>query len=145
MEKEFGDTTTVQAQFRFKLPALRRLHAALDFPAVVRTPSRHVATSEEVFLFMLRCLSYPNTLTTLAWDSGRSCAAHSELIDAGITHVYNRFAHLRDSRSLECWARHFPRHASASRRAEGTCAAVQELRGGVPGRCSNPSMSPNPT
>ena len=116
VERQFGDSTSCEATFRFRAPDLRRLYAGLRFPGVLQTRSRHSCTGEEVFLYTLRRLSYPCTLSTLAWDSGRSISAQSEMFDYGITHIYNNFAHLRDGRSLECWARHFPRFAAAIHR-----------------------------
>ena len=113
LERQFGDSTTVEAQFRFSIPKLKRLFVALRFPDVIKTRSRHAATGEEVFLYMLRRLAYPYQLSTLAWDSGRSISAQSEIFQAGIDHVFSSFPHLRDNRSLECWARHFPRYAYA--------------------------------
>ena len=116
IERQFGTSASCEAHFRFNLPNLRQLLVALDFPAVVRTRSRHSATGEEVLLYTLRRLSYPSTLSTLAWESGRSVSAQSELFQAGIDHIYHHFAHLRDNRSLECWAPHFPDFAAAIRR-----------------------------
>ena len=74
------------------------------------------ATGEEVFLYMLKRLSYPCTLTSLAWESGRNVPAQSELFHYGIRHIYNNFKHLRDNRSLECWAGRFPDFAAAIHR-----------------------------
>jgi hypothetical protein len=113
IEREFGDSTSCEVMFRFKRDDLRRLCTALKFPDVMRTRSRFMASGEEVFLYTLRRLSYPSTLATLSWESGRSTSAQSEMFDAGITHVYRNFAHLRDGRSLECWARHFQHFADA--------------------------------
>ena len=113
IERQFGNSASCEAMFRFSLPYLRQLYAALDFPAVVQTRSRNSATGEEIFLYMLRRMSYPSTLTTLAWESGRSTSAQSEMFQEGIDHIYHKFAHLRDNRSLECWARHFKGFAGA--------------------------------
>jgi hypothetical protein len=116
IERQFGTTTSCKAAFRFELPHLKRLCVGLKFPAVMVMPDRHVATGEEVFLYMLKRLSYPATLSTLAWDSGRSTSAQSQMFQMGIAHVYNNFAHLRDNRSLECWGHHFERFATAIHR-----------------------------
>ena len=114
--REFGDTTSTEAEFRFELPHLSRLCTALKFPPVMHTRSRFLTTGEEVFLYTLRRLSYPCKLSSLAWESGRSISAQSEIFDLGITHIYRTFTHLRDGRSLECWARHFQRFAVAIHR-----------------------------
>ena len=79
LERQFGDSTTCKATFRFNLPDLRRLYTGLKFPEVIQTPNGYSATGEEVFLYMLKRLSYPATLSTLAWDSGRSISAQSEI------------------------------------------------------------------
>ena len=111
IERQFGNTASCKAVFRFELPDLKRLYAALDFPEVVWTHNAH-ATGEEVFLYMLKRLSYPCTLTSLAWESGRNVPAQSELFHYGIRHIYNNFKHLRDNRSLGCWAGFCSSHSS---------------------------------
>lgn len=79
LQRQYGNSTTCKATFRFDLAGLKRVFAALKFPDVIVTRSRFHATGEEVFLYMLKRLSYPATLSTLAWDSGRSISAQSEL------------------------------------------------------------------
>ena len=116
IERQFGNSASCEAMFRFNLPHLRLLFAELKFPAVMQTRSRFSATGEEVFLYMLRRMSYPSTLSTLAWESGRSISAQSEMFQVGIDHMYYKFAHLRDGRSLECWAPHFQRFADRIRK-----------------------------
>ena len=111
LERQFGQTTTCKATFRFEAAHLRRLCRALRFPDVM-SDHNFSATGEEVFLYMIKRLSYPATLSTLAWDSGRNISAQSEMFKQGIEHVYHNFAHLRDNRSLECWAHHFPMFAA---------------------------------
>ena len=111
IQREFGTTASCKSIFRFELQHLRLLCDELRFPSIIRTHNA-TATGEEAFLYMLRRLSYPSTQSRLAWESGRSPAAQSELFDAAITHVYEEFAHLRDHRSLECWGPHFERFAA---------------------------------
>ena len=69
LERQYGSSATCKATFRFDLPGLKRVFAAFRFPDVIVTRSRFSATGEEVFLYMLKRLSYPATLSTLAFDS----------------------------------------------------------------------------
>ena len=72
LEREYGSgDASCKAEFRFHLRDLRRLHAAMHFPAVIDTGEETVP-SEEAFLIMLKRLAYPATLATLAWPCGRS-------------------------------------------------------------------------
>ena len=111
IEREFGSTASCKSVFRFELEHLRLLYHELRFPPVVRTHNA-TATGEEAFLYMIRRLSYPTTLSRLAWESGRSPAAQSELFEWATTHVYEEFVHLRDNRSVECWGPHFEHFAA---------------------------------
>ena len=105
LERQFGNSTSCKATFRFDAPGLKRVFAALKFPEVIVTRSRFSATGEEVFLYMLKRLSYPATLSTLAWDCGRSISAQSELFQVhakGAAHertVHARTVHERTERA----------------------------------------------
>ena len=87
LEREYGSSgdASCKAAFRFHLPDLRRLFAAMHFPEQLDTGSETVP-SEEAFLFMLKRLAYPATLATLAWPAGRSPGALSrQAAHAGCT------------------------------------------------------------
>lgn len=93
--------------------AVSRCPPTVQLGAQVRTKSRHLATGEEALLILLARLAYPCTWGTMAWEAGRSPGALSEIFHWSIDHVFETHAHLRDSRSLECWAGSFSRFAAA--------------------------------
>ena len=121
IHEEFGQTISCFDRYRFSLPHLRRLIVGLRFPRVVRVRGydrknrlakvQVLATGEEALLVMLRRLSYPCKWSVLAWECGRSPTQLSLLFHWAIDHVYTKFEHLRDARSLECWGPMFPHFA----------------------------------
>jgi len=121
IQSQFGTSASCKTFFRFTLHDMKRLLRALRFPKVMRTHSRrpHSASGEEVLCLLLRRLSYPTIGAVLCWECGRSASGISELVQAGVDHIYDEFEHLRDNRSLECWGPHFPRFARIIARGGG--------------------------
>ena len=125
IERDWGNSTSCKAAFRFDLPGLRLLRACLDFP-----PSRFQirgrrdgkskvlvsTTGEEALLVLLRRLRYPNNYSDLAWEAGRSTTQLCHIVQWSIDHIYDDFPHLHDSRSLEAWTPHMRRFAAAVHR-----------------------------
>ena len=127
IEEEWGDASlSCATYFRFKTVAgLRRLKSALRVPSSFSTPSGYLFSGEEGLLLMLHRLAYPCTLAQMCWESGRGTTALSECFLYMCKHVYDSFSHLRDERSLETWARDFPRFAFAVReKARTHCGGV---------------------
>ena len=111
IERDMTGTSSCWAHFRFELDELKQLFRLLKFPPIIRTHNA-TATGEEVFLYMIRRLSYPSTQAVLAMECGRRPCEQSQLFAEALTHVYNTFPHLRDNRSLETYAFLFPHFAA---------------------------------
>ena len=116
VEELWACSTKCKAMFRFELCDIRELLVALQFPDELHTPSRFVASGEEALLILLRRMSYPGKWCDLCWEAGCSTSRLCEVFQAAVDHVYDEFAHLRDSRSLEAWSNHFARFAEAVHR-----------------------------
>ena len=108
-------TCSCKGTFRFEQEGLRELFALLQFPPIVKLHNC-TCTGEEIFLYMLRRLSYPSTQVQLALECGRRPCEQSQMFEAGLAHIFDNFAHLRDERSLEAYSDDFPRFSAAIKR-----------------------------
>ena len=73
--REWGNSTSCKAAFRFDLGGMRELLVALQLPPVIRIwKNQRIqvrTTGEEVLCVLLRRLSYPSNYSDLSWEAGR--------------------------------------------------------------------------
>ncbi|KAH9152369.1 hypothetical protein AeRB84_005198 [Aphanomyces euteiches] len=95
--------STCEHHFRFARDEIMELAVALEIPDPLCTRHRYSATKEEALCIMLNKFAWPHRLGSMVLLFGRSREALSEISNAVVDHIYEKFGSLLywDERRLD--------------------------------------------